>query len=118
MEKAVLDYRDIGLFGMIELRSFNVERIYADSVKCVVGEELSIDKTKFNGYIPAIREMLSQVATVDGYNSLCNCCWRKDGEIWTPYLQIVEMLIRMGAKIGCVQYEGKLKPETIIRIIL
>lgn len=101
----------------MELRSYNVERIYKESVKCVVGEELGIDKEKFNENVPAIKDMLSQVKTVNGFVHLCACNRRKDGEIWTPYLQIVEMLIRMGAKIGCVRYTGRLKAETLLQII-
>ena len=103
----------------MELRSFNVERIYKESVKCVIGEQLGIDKVKFRENIPAIKDMVSQVAVaLDGCNYLCGCNVRKDGEVWTPYLQIVEMLIRMGAKAGCVQYEGKLRPMTVIKILL
>lgn len=102
----------------MELRSFNVERIYKESVKCVIGEDLGINKNKFTENVPAIKEMLSQIKTVDGFAHLCACNRRTDDEIWTPYLQIVEMLIRMGAKIGCVKYMGKLKPETLIKIVL
>lgn len=101
----------------MELRSFNVEKVYKESVKCVIGEDLGIDKTKFNENVPAIKEMLSQIKTVDGFAHLCACNRRTDDEIWTPYLQIVEMLIRMGAKIGCVKYTGKLKSETLIKIV-
>lgn len=103
---------------MMELRSFNVERIYKESVKCSIGEDLGIDRDKFFKNIPAIKEMLSQIKTIDGYVHLCACNRRKDGEIWTPYLQIVEMLIRMGRKIECVKYTGKLKPESLIKIML
>lgn len=103
---------------MMELRSFNVERIYKESVKCVIGEDLGIDKDKFNENVPAIKEMLSQIKTINGCAHLCACNRRTDDEIWTPYLQIVEMLIRMGARIGCVEYTGKLRPESLIKIVL
>ena len=102
----------------MELRSFNVERIYKESVRCVIGEDLGIDKDKFTENVPAIKDMLSQIKTTDGYVHLCACNRRTDDESWTPYLQIVEMLIRMGAKIGCVKYTGKLKPESLIKIVL
>lgn len=102
---------------MMELRSFNVERIYKESVKCVIGEDLGIDKDKFNENVPAIKEMLSQIKTINGCAHLCACNRRTDDEIWTPYLQIVEMLIRMGARIGCVEYTGKLRPESLIKIV-
>lgn len=103
---------------MMELRSFNVEWIYKESVKCSIGEDLGIDKDKFAENVPAIKEMLSQIKTTNGFAHLCACNRRTDDEIWTPYLQIVEMLIRMGAKIGCVKYTGKLKPESLIKIVL
>lgn len=103
---------------MVELRSFNVERIYKESVKCSIGEDLGIDKDKFAENVPAIKEMLSQIKTINGFAHLCACNRRKDDEIWTPYLQIVEMLIRMGHKIGCVKYTGKLRPETLIKIMI
>lgn len=102
----------------MELRSYNVERIYKESVRCLIGEDLGVDKDALNKNRAHIKEMLSQIKTIDGYAHLCACNKRTDDEIWTPYLQIVEMLIRMGSKIGCVKYEGKLKPETLIRIIL
>lgn len=105
-------------FDMMELRSFNVERIYKESVKCVIGEDLGIDKRKFTENVSAIKEMLSQIKTTDGYALLCTCNRRTDDEIWTPYLQIVEMLIRMGAKAGCVKYKGKLKATSLIKIIV
>lgn len=95
-----------------------MERIYKESVKCVIGEDLGIDKDKFNENVPAIKEMLSQIKTINGCAHLCACNRRTDDEIWTPYLQIVEMLIRMGARIGCVEYTGKLRPESLIKIVL
>lgn len=102
----------------MELRSYNVEAIYLESVKCIIGEDLGIDKDKFRLNVPHIIDMISQIKTEDGYVHLCACNRRKDDEIWTPYLQIVEMLIRMGAKIGCVKYTGKLKPGTLIKITI
>lgn len=102
---------------MLELRSFNVERIYDETVRCVIDEELGTDKYMLEKNTPLIKELLSQVQTEDGYAHLCACNRRTDGEIWTPYLQIVEMLIRMGARIGCVRYEGKLKPDTLVEFL-
>lgn len=103
---------------MLELRSYNVERIYKGTVVCLIGEDLGVRKELFEESVPFIKEMLSQIETVDGYVHLCACNKRKDGEIWTPYLQIVEMLIRMGAKIGCVKYTGKLKETSLIKIVV
>lgn len=116
MENLVLVYRNIGLFLTMELRSYNVERVYKETVKCVLGGEIGVDKDALVKNTPAIKDMLSQIKTNDGYVHLCACNRRIDDEIWTPYLQIVEMLIRMGGKIGCVKYEGKLKPESLIQI--
>ena len=116
LESFILD--DSGfVFIMIELRSFNVERIYNETVRCVIDEELGTDKYMLEKNTPAIKEMISQIATTNGYAHLCACNRRVDGEIWTPYLQIVEMLIRMGARIGFVKYEGKLKPDTLIEFL-
>ena len=60
--------------------------------------------------------MLKQIETVDGRTIFRMCNLRTDGETWTPYLQIVEMLIRLGKKIGAVEYEGKLNSDTVINI--
>lgn len=102
----------------MELRSFNVEKVWGECVICTLGEDIGIRKEEFTKSVPVIKEMLSQIQTVDGYAHLCACNKRKDGEVWTPYLQIVEMLIRMGAKIGCVKYTGKLKSETLVKIVV
>ena len=102
----------------MELRSYNVERIYKESVKFRVGTELGIEKTVFIENIPHIKSMLSQIATNNGEAHLCVCNRRKDGEIWTPYLQIVEMLVLMGKKIGCVEFERPLKEDTLIKFKL
>lgn len=103
---------------MIELRSFNVERVYKESVKCVIGETLGVNKEILIKNAPLIKEMISQIETVGGYAFLCFCNRRRDGEIWTPYLQIVQMLIRMGARLGYVQYSGKLDERTLIKILV
>lgn len=98
----------------MELRSYNVIRIYKDTVKCRIGDKLCVDKEKLEKNAPYIRELLSQVKTYNGEAHFCACNQRTDGEYWTPYLQIVEMLINLGIEIGCVSYIGKLENETII----
>lgn len=45
----------------MELRSYNVERIYKNTVKCLLGDVLGIDKKEFAKCLPDIRSMLSQV---------------------------------------------------------
>lgn len=102
----------------MELRSYNVERVYKESVKCVLGDDLGVDKAKLSENAENIKSMLSQIETApDGRTFLKLCNQRKDGETWTPYLQIVEMLIRMGRKLGYVEYETPLNENTIIKIL-
>nr|UVN00148.1 MAG: hypothetical protein [Bacteriophage sp.]DAW11943.1 MAG TPA: hypothetical protein [Caudoviricetes sp.]UVY51549.1 MAG: hypothetical protein [Bacteriophage sp.]UWD62257.1 MAG: hypothetical protein [Bacteriophage sp.]UWD69251.1 MAG: hypothetical protein [Bacteriophage sp.] len=102
---------------MIELRSYNVERIWHETAICTIGNEVGVHKEILEKNAPAIREMVSQIETdKDGNVPFMFCNHRKDGELWTPYLQIVEMLIRLGRKIGCVSWEGNLYSETIIHI--
>lgn len=101
----------------MELRSTNVQRIWKETVLCVIGEDLGINKQKFEENKSNIKSMLSQIKTEDGYAYCCDCHIRTDGEQWTPYIQIIEMLLRMGKKIGCVKYVGVLKEHTLIKII-
>ena len=54
----------------MELRSYNVEAIYLESVKCIIGEDLGIDKDKFRLNAPHIIDMISQIKT--GCDSLSN----------------------------------------------
>lgn len=102
----------------MELRSYNVERIYSESVRCRINEELAVDKDKLSASSDDVKDMLLQIKNIDGYVPLCLCNTRIDGELWTPYLQIVEMIIRMGKKLGYVYYEGPLKPQTLVRILI
>lgn len=118
LENTLLGNCHTSLFLIMELRSYNVEKIWSECVKCSIGEDLGVDKQKFQEAIPEIKDMLNQVKTIGGYAHLCSCNRRMDDEIWTPYLQIAEMLVRMGSKIGCVKYTGKLKPETLIKIVV
>lgn len=102
---------------MIELRSYNVERIWHETAICTIGNEVGVHRKELDKHTPAIRDMVSQIETdKDGNVPLMFCNHRKDGELWTPYLQIVEMLIRLGKTIGCVSWEGNLNSETIIHI--
>ena len=100
---------------VMELRSFNVERIWQSVVKCVIGEELGVNKENLIAHKKDIESMIDQIDMDDEGNCpLLKCNKRKDGEIWTPYLQIVEMLIRMGRKIGVITYEGSLTKFTSV----
>jgi len=41
---------------------------------------------------------------------------RKDGEQWSPYLQLVIMLVQLAFRAKLVEYNGILIPKTIIRV--
>ena len=99
----------------MELRSYNVERMYSECVKCRIGDEIGVNFEALKSNEGNIRSMLSQVYTLDGIAPLALCHTRIDGEVWTPYLQIVEMLILLGARIGAVEFTGPLKSSTIIK---
>lgn len=100
----------------MELRSYNVERIYNECVVCSIGEDLGVRKSLLEDSRDDIISMLKQISTVDGKAVFKMCNLRKDGESWTPYLQIVAMLIRLGRMLNAVEYYGTLKEETIITI--
>ena len=102
----------------MELRSYNVERVWLESVKCVIGEDLGVDRDQLLNHKSDIESMVSQVQTTNEglvIAKLFNV--RRDGETWTPYFQIVEMLIRMGKKVGVLTYENKLTPDTTIKVL-
>lgn len=99
----------------MELRSFNVERIWSSVVKCVIGNEIGVDKKKLAEHRNDIESMVYQIDMDDDGNCpFVKCNRRKDGETWTPYLQIVSMLIKMGRKIGIISYSGSLTGSTSI----
>lgn len=98
----------------MELRSYNVEKIYKECVKCRIQDDLGVDKVKLESYKEHIKDLLSQIDNMGNKSVLAFCNRRKDGEIWTPYLQIVEMLILLGKRIGCVTFDGKLNQYTLI----
>lgn len=99
----------------MELRSYNVESVYNECVKCRIGEELGV-RQEIYANEGNIASMLSQIDTKGGRVPLNMANIRKDGEVWTPYLQIVEMLVLMGKKLGLVSYRGELTETTIIKI--
>lgn len=51
---------------MIELRSYNVERIYNETVKCIIKGDLAVDKKMLEKNAPLIKELLSQVMVIKG----------------------------------------------------
>ncbi len=99
----------------MELRSFNVIKIWRSVVKCVIDDEIGVDKNELAVHKKDIESMVDQIDMDDEGNCpLLKCNRRKDGETWTPYLQIVEMLIKMGRKIGVITYKGSLTRFTLV----
>ena len=45
----------------MELRSFNVERIWRSVVKCVIGEDLGVDKKELAAHKEDIESMIDQI---------------------------------------------------------
>lgn len=99
----------------MELRSYNVERVYKDCVKCRIGNDIGVNKSELLLHKVEIKSMVEQIARSNGKTILSMANLRTDGETWTPYLQIVEMLILLGAKIGIISFEGQLNETTIIK---
>ena len=100
----------------MELRSYNVERIYNEVVTCRIGDNIGVRKAVLEKYKGDIKDMLLQLKSFRlGVTLLYRCSIREDDEMWTPYLQIVEMLILLGEKIGMVSIGGKLRRDTRIR---
>lgn len=98
----------------MELRSYNVERVYKDCVRCRIGNDIGVNKPELLLREAEIKSMIKQIARSNGKTILSMANLRTDDETWTPYLQIVEMLILLGAKIGIISFEGQLNENTII----
>ena len=109
----VCDRHSLNRYKM-ELRSYNVERVYKDCVRCRIGNDLGVNKPELLLREAEIKSMIKQIARSNGKTILSMANLRTDGETWTPYLQIVEMLILLGAKIGVLSFEGQLNENTII----
>ena len=100
----------------MELRTYNVEDIWFTHVIIEMDEELGVQKS-FWSQIENLKDMLSQIQSENGSFILSRGHIRKDGEQWTPYLQIIKMLVLMGKKSGLVSYEGKLLSDTKINLL-
>lgn len=97
----------------MELRTYNVERVYSECVKCCINDELGVDKVKLEENRENIISMLQQLPEKD---MLCRLHFRNDGETWTRYLQIIKMIVLLGEKIGMVSFEKPLNEFTRITI--
>ena len=100
----------------MELRSYNVRKVWADSVTCRLGSTIGVTE-QFERNKPHIISLVSQIARKDRKMPLKLCNLRKDGEYWTPYLQIVEMIILMGKRCNLLTFQGELRPNTIIEFM-
>lgn len=101
---------------MMELRSYNVEKVWSEVVTIRIGDGIGIRRDSLALHTEDIRDMISQLPYKRNMAMYFNT--RIDGETWTPYMQIVEMLLLLGAKLGFVQYKGKLSARTIITITI
>lgn len=100
----------------MELRSFNVEKVWRDVVKVRFGNNIGVDKDALSAYEDDIRDMVHQLDRKEG--KAREFFIRSDGESWTPYMQIIEMLLLLGAKLGYVEIEGELNSTTNIKILI
>ena len=50
----------------MELRSYNVERVYKDCVKCRIGDSIGVDKEQLERHKEDIKSMCSQIAHYNG----------------------------------------------------
>lgn len=102
----------------MELRSYNVERIFKDCTTCVLGNLVGTRKEELEKHAADILDMIRQIPTEEVDGKQCNvfglCHNRRDGEQWTPYLQIIRMLLLLARRLDYVYWEGELKPDTVI----
>ena len=92
MEVHLLDACRFINYIMIELRSYNVERIWHETAICTIGNEVGVHKEILEKNAPAIREMVSQIETdKDGNVPFMFCNHRKDGKKYqiSSILQII-----------------------------
>lgn len=100
----------------MELRSFNVERVYKECVTCKVGSSVGVRPEVLKERKAEIVDMLDQIEFATEQQQLRFCNVRKDGEVWTQYLQPVEMLMLLGRTIGRVAFSGPINPRTLIHL--
>ena len=97
----------------MELRSFNVERVYSECV-VNVGKDKAFVKAKLTEHKSDIADMVSQLAWNNNEIVFQFACFRADGEKWTPYLQIIKMLFVLAKKINIVTF-AELNENSVIR---
>ena len=102
----------------MELRSYNVERIFKDCITCVLGNLVGTRKEELEKYAADILDMIRQIPTEEVAGKQCSvfglCHNRRDGKQWTPYLQIIRMLLLLARRLDYVYWEGELEPDTVI----
>ena len=98
----------------MELRSFNVQRVYKECVKVAIQDTLGVNKDKLDIHKKDIESMVSQLPDSTPLN-LCHV--RVDGEQWTPYLQVVKMIVLLGIHLGLLDSEKPITPISIIKHI-
>ena len=75
----------------MELRSYNVEEVYLNWKK---NHKLDTE---------SVKDLFNQLEVVDETNKMV---YRKDGEVWTNKLQIIDMLVEMGVQSGVCKVEN------------
>lgn len=81
----------------MELRSYNVEKVF---VECLVSEDTvnpQFDEEKISSRKNDIVSMLEQLEPAKEMSLMLH---RKDEEVWTRSLQIIKMLLTLGEAIG------------------
>ena len=101
---------------MMELRSYNVEKIWNEVVIARIGSDIGVRAEPLKTHTEDIKDMLRQLAYKKNMAMYFNT--RSDGEVWTPYMQIVEMLLLLGSRLGYVKIHGKLSAKATIEILL
>jgi hypothetical protein len=100
----------------MELRSYNVEKVWREVVTVRMGNGIGVRRELLTQHTEDIKDMLGQLAYKKNMAMYFNT--RADGETWTPYMQIVEMLLLMGERIGCVKIHGNLSAKSLVEIQL
>jgi hypothetical protein len=95
----------------MELRTFNVQRVYFYCVKCTIGDSIGVNHLKIEENRENIKSMVAQLPKNQPLNK---CHIREDGEQWTPYVQVVMMLVLLGIHIGVLKGVTPLLETTII----
>ena len=94
----------------MELRTYNVTKVYFRCVRVTIGDEIGVNKDKVQEHLVDIKSMVEQLPK--GV-PMKECHIRTDGEQWTPYLQVVTMIVLLGIHIGVLK-KKPISPDMIL----